>query len=113
MPWQEERKWDKENNRALWVLAVCWKSWSTTGEEQGVLISVQSTGSAKSIWQVWKEKRFSFLPMAKDDNNKKKVRKNKRGIEKMPDGDLESQCAYEDIRGSVWGSFKASLQYLA
>lgn len=44
---------------------------------------------------------------------KKKVRKNKRGIEKMPDGDLESQCAYEDIRGSVWGSFKASLQYLA
>lgn len=29
----------------------------------------------------------------------------------MPDGDSESQSAYEDIRGSMWGSFKASLEY--
>lgn len=29
---------------------------------------------------------------------KKKGEKNKRGNEKMPDGDSESQSAYEDIR---------------
>jgi len=30
----------------------------------------------------------------------------------MPDGDSESQSAYEDVRGSVRGSFKASLECL-
>lgn len=30
----------------------------------------------------------------------------------MPDGGSEGQGAYGDIRGSIWGSFKASLEYL-